>query len=317
MDREVDSIVAGLQKSAPELEVVTIDCAAKANTDDTSAVSNAERIYQALAPSLFGDPPIVVIESLESADDATQQVLKDAATHSDGSPIVMAHSGVAKGRGVLNAVKKAGGQVVKCARPSERDVRNLMRLEARRSGSSLSPEAEQWLVDSIGTDSLALLLSAVRQAVADCGAKRVEEEHVHAIFPMQAKVSSFKVVDHIWAGRLEEAMRLLRGMEQREKGTGVAVLAAVAHGLRMMALFGRPGARPSAAVKAAPWQMERARENARKWGASGARIAAVSARLPDLDADMKGGLDGGVALDDEQKMAVLEALVVRLATVSR
>lgn len=308
-------LIANLEKGAPELDTVTIDCASKSNVDDPSASSNSERLFQALAPSLFGEPPIVVVRGLEAADEATQSVLKDAVAQTSGSPIVIAHSGAARGRGVINAAKRSGAQVIKCQRPKERDVRNLMRLEARRTGGSVSPQAEQWLIESIGIDSLALLLAAVRQSVVDRGGGRVEEEDVHAAFPMQAKVSAFKIVDSLWAGQLDEATRLLRGMEHREKGVGVAVLAAIAHGLRMMALFGRPGSKPPAGMNVAPWQIDRARTNARRWGASGARIAAVAARLPGLDADMKGGLDGGVALDDEQKLAVLEALVIRLALV--
>lgn len=312
-DREVADLTSRLQESEPELGVITIDCASKSNVDDPSASSNSERLFQALAPSLFGEPPIVVVRGLEVADEATQSVLSDAVAQKPESPIVIVHSGVARGRAVINAAKRSGAQVIKCQRPKERDVRNLMRLEARQAGGSLSPQAEQWLIESIGIDSLALLLAAVRQSVVDRGGGRVDEEHVHAVFPMQAKVSAFKIVDNLWAGHLDEATRLLRGMEHREKGAGVAVLAAIAHGLRMMALFGRPGSKPPAGMKVAPWQIERARTNAKRWGASGARIAAVSARLPKLDASMKGGLDGAVALDDEQKMAVLEALVIRLA----
>ncbi len=312
-DREVADLVSRLERNQPDLDVVTIDCSSKSNVDDPTASDNSERLFQALSPSLFGEPPIVVVRGLEAADDATQSVLKDAVAQKDGSPIVIAHSGAARGRGVINVAKRNDAQVIKCQRPNERDVRNLMRLEARQSGGSVSPQAEQWLIDSIGIDSLALLLAAVRQSVVDRGGGRVDEEHVHAVFPMQAKVSAFKIVDNLWAGKLDEATRLLRGMEHREKGAGVAVLAAIAHGLRMMALFGRPGSKPPAGMNVAPWQIERARSNAKRWGASGARIASVSARLPTLDADMKGGLAGGVALDDEQKMAVLEALVIRLA----
>ena len=36
-------------------------------------------------------------------------------------------------------------------------------------------------------------------------------------------------------------------------------------------------------------------------------------RLPGIDADMKGSIAGGTALDDEQKMAVLEQELTRLA----
>jgi hypothetical protein len=100
-------------------------------------------------------------------------------------------------------------------------------------------------------------------------------------------------------------------MEQRERGVAVSVVAAVAHGLRMIALAGMRGSSQAAGV--APWQAERARNNARAWGATGAKVARLAVELPDFDADMKGGLDGGTALDDEQKMALLEALVARVA----
>ncbi len=192
----------------------------------------------------------------------------------------------------------------------------MARAEAASGGGTLTDQAEQWLVDALGTDSLELLLAAVRQAVTDTPQGRVDEDTVQAMFPQQAKVSSFAVVDQIWAGRTTDALRLLRGMEQRERGVGVSVVAALAHGLRMMALVGLRGSNPPPDMSVAPWQKDRARDNARRWGATAAKIAAVSARLPQLDADMKGGVDGGTALDDEQKMAIIEMVVARLAAAS-
>ena len=141
----------------------------------------------------------------------------------------------------------------------------------------------------------------------------MDEDAVQRMFPQQAKVSSFAVVDHVWAGRTTEALRLVRSMEQRERGVGVSVVAAIAYGLRMMALAGIRGSAPPPDMSIAPWQADRARDNARKWNATGGKIAAVSAQLPQWDADMKGGLDGGIALDDEQKMAMLELIIARLS----
>ena len=313
VERELDEVIARRVRESQDLDVVRIDCSAKPDRDDAGAASVSERLAQTLAPSLFGEPPIVVVVGLEVSDENTQSILKSAITEPDGSPIVIAHNGSARGRGVINAATKAKSQVIKVKRANERDVRSMMRQSAKAHRGRLLPEAEQWLVEAIGTDSLALLLAAVEQSVRDSPDGTVSEEHVHAIFPLQAKVSSFKVVDHLWAGRLDEAVRLLRQMEMREKGVGVAIVAAISHGLRMMALFGRPGAQAPAGMNVAPWQVERAAANARRWRASGARIAKVAAQLPDLDATMKGGLADGIALDDEQKMAVLEGLIIRLS----
>lgn len=311
--RAADEAIAELAGRFPDRAVRVLDCGRRSE----SGVSLAEEIAQSAAPSLFGDPPILRVDNIDSSDDAIQTVLKDLIADPEGTAVVITHNGAARGRGVVNAAGKSGAKVVKCARPGERDIRRMVRDEAAAHGGRLSDQAEQWLVDALGTDSLELLLGAVRQAVVDTPGGRVDEEAVQSMFPQQAKVSSFAVVDHVWAGRTTEALRLLRTMEQRERGVGVSVVAALAYGLRMMALAGIRGAQPPPDLSIAPWQADRARGNARNWGATGGKIAAVTARLPQWDAEMKGGLDGGIALDDEQKMAILEVLVARLAAAAQ
>lgn len=307
--RAADDAVADLVQRFPDRAVRVMDCGRRSE----SGVSLAEEIAQSAAPSLFGDPPILRVDNLDNADDAIQTVLKDLIADADGTAVVITHNGAARGRGVINAAGKSGAQIVKCARPNDRDIRRMVRDEAAHYNGRLSDQAEQWLVDALGTDSLELLLGAARQAVVDTPGGQVDEEAVQSMFPQQAKVSSFAVVDHVWAGRTTEALRLLRNMEQRERGVGVSVVAALAYGLRMMALAGIRGASPPPDFSIAPWQADRARGNARNWGATGGKIAAVAARLPQWDAEMKGGLDGGIALDDEQKMAILEVLIARLS----
>lgn len=307
--RAADEALADVVATDPERPVARVDCGRRAETGTSVALELA----QASAPSLFSDAPILMVRDVDLADEATLAVLKDLLADPQGAPVVMTHNGAAKGRGVVNAATKSGARVVKVTRPSEREIRRLARAEARDRGGSLTDGAEQWLVDTLGAESLDLLLAAVRQAVVDSPRGVVDEAAVQAMIPQQAKVSSFRVVDHVWAGRTTDALRLLRTMEQRERGVGVAVVAAVAHGLRMMAIAGLRGATPPRDMAVAPWQVDRARDNVRRWGASPARIAAVAARLPQWDADMKGGLDGGIALDDEQKMAMLEMILVWLA----
>ncbi len=295
-----------LRREHPEREVKELHCGRKSDTGATMA----EDIVQSAAPSLFGEPPILVVQGIDQADEAVVEALKAAISDPYSPPLVITHFGGQRGRGVINAATKAGIQVIKTGRPSDRDVRNLIRQEAAACGGRVTDRAEHWLVDALGTQSLDLLLGATRQAVADSPGGQVDEVQVQRMLPAQTRANSFQLADHVWAGQLAEATRLLRLMEQRERGVGVSVVAAIAHGLRMMALA---GVRGSSAAGVAPWQAERARGNARNWGATGAKIARLGVTLPDIDADMKGGLDGGTALDDEQKMALLEQLVARLS----
>lgn len=306
--RAAEEALAAIRASHADRSVVVVDCAKRPESG-----SVAMDLAQAAAPSLFGDTPVLFVRDVEAGDEATVTVVKALLADREGAPVVVTHNGSAKGRGVVTAATKAGVRVVKVSRPGDRDVRKLARDEARHAGGQLTDAAEQWLVDALGTESLELLLAAVRQAVSDSEDHLVDEAAVQVMFPHQAKVSSFRVVDHIWAGRTTEALRLLRTMEQRERGVGVSVVAAIAHGLRMMAVAGLRGAAPPPDLAVAPWQADRARDNVRRWHATPGRIAEVAAQLPTWDADMKGGLDGGTAFDDEQKMAMLELITARLA----
>lgn len=309
VERQVREAVEQTQQRHPELEVARLS-----SSSGEDGLSLSERLTQNLSPSLFGEPPIVVVPELATADETAIDLIRSELTQ-EGSPLIIGHNGAARGRGVINAAKKADCRIITVKKLREADLRSLVNQVARESGGQLSPEAGQRLVEAIGTDQPELLVSAVRQAVADAPEGRVDESAVHTMVPLQARISSFQVVDHIWAGRLPEAVRLLRGMEQRERGVGVAVIAAIAHGLRMMAVAESGSSIEGLGV--APWQLDRARRNLRSWHATSARIAHVVAALPEYDATMKGGLGDGVALDDEQKLAVVEELVVRLAAGDR
>lgn len=296
-----------IQKAHPDREIRRLDCARKSD----SGISLAQDIAQSSSPSLFGEPPILMVESVEQADESIVEALKVAIADDQAPPLILTHLGGQRGRGVINSADKAGGEVIKCDRPSERDVRGLLRQEAIDQGGQISDRAEHWLIDALGTDSVALLLGAVRQAVADSLDGNVDVDQVQHMLPTQTRSSAFQLADRVWAGDGAEATRQLRLMAQRERGVAVSVVAALAHGLRMMALAGMRGGNPGPAIR--PWQAKRARENARTWGATGERIARLSVRLPDLDVQMKGSLDGAMALDDEQKLAILEQEIERLA----
>ncbi|MCH9719423.1 MAG: hypothetical protein K0U60_06085 [Actinomycetia bacterium] len=307
VDRSAARFMEQIRNEHPDREIKRLHCGRKAD----SGIPIAEDIAQSASPSLFGEPPILQVEAVDQADEAIAEALKAAIDDPEAPPLLITHLGGQRGRGVINAAEKAGGLVVKCDKPSERDVRDLLRTEAKAAGGQISDRAEQWLIDALGTDSLSLLIGSVQQAVADSRDGRVDIDQVQHMLPVQTRSSAFQLADLVWAGDGAQTVRLLRLMEQRDRGLPVAVVAALAHGLRMMALAGMRGARPDPAIR--PWMAKRARSNAQSWQATGARVARLAVRLPGIDADMKGSIAGGTALDDEQKMAVLEQELTRLA----
>jgi len=115
VDREADEIVAKLVKSQPDREVRELDCRHKA---EPGVPGIAQDISNAAAPSLFGEPPILVVRAVDFADELTLDALKSTMAESEGPPMVITHNGAAKGRGIINAATKAGFTVQKSARPN-------------------------------------------------------------------------------------------------------------------------------------------------------------------------------------------------------
>ena len=120
------------------------------------------------SPSLFAERKVVVVRN---AQDLSADTIKDVKAYL-GAPaeeitLVLLHAGAAKGKGLLDAARKAGAREVACpkmTKPADRLA--FVRSEFRALGRSATPEACQALVDSIGSD-LRELASAVTQLVSD------------------------------------------------------------------------------------------------------------------------------------------------------
>lgn len=310
VDRAVADVVAAVR---------AVDPSAERRVIDGSGDEAAAEITEAVAPTLFGDGAIVVVESAESLDDAATAILTDLIQAPvDGVAVVVVHEGKGnKGKKVLAALRSAGAPEVACpALRKGRDTIGFLTAEVRRHGRKATSDALRVLYDAVGHDPRALA-GAIDQLCADVDTDPIDEAVVRQYFVGVADVAGYQVADAVWERRTAQALGDLRWVVQTQgrSSVGPAVTAALGSGLRAVArVQGMPRGMSDAAIAAEigmpPWKVKVATAQGRRWRPE--RLAAATVRLAGLDVAMKGGLRGA-ALDPEQKLAALERFVVGVA----
>jgi DNA polymerase-3 subunit delta len=298
VSRAVAAVIAAARADDPGAEVREID---------TSSVHPAE-LDEMLGPSLFGGRRVVVLRGAQDAGkDLTAALLAHAADPADGTVLVVAHAGAAKGKALLDGVRKAGAAEVSCARVTKLKERlTFVRAEVRRLGGRSTDEASELLVDAVGAD-LRELASACSQLVADTGGT-VDEAAVRRYHHGRADANGFNVADAAMVGDVGGALESLRwalsvGVDP------VPIADALADGIRSVARV--TGGRRANAYQLAgelgmpPWKVERAQRQGRGWTTEGlADAMRVAARL---NGDVKGGAEDRVFALERAILAIAAA----------
>ncbi|OEV08668.1 MULTISPECIES: DNA polymerase III subunit delta [Streptomyces] len=293
------TLAVGQEELLLERAVREVAAAARAADPDTDVRELAAvdlqpgTLAELTSPSLFAERKVVAVYN---AQDLSADSVKDVKSYL-GDPaeeitLVLLHAGGAKGKGLLDAARKAGAREVACAKltkPADRLA--FVRGEFRGLGRSATPEAAQALVDAVGSD-LRELSSACKQLVADVEGT-IDEAVVARYYTGRAEASGFAVADRAVEGRAAEALETLRWA----MATGVApvlitsALAAGVRGIGKLASAPR-GMRPGDLARELgmpPWKIDRVRQQMRGWSADGVSTAlrAVAA----ADEAVKGGGD--------------------------
>ncbi|MFG2113476.1 DNA polymerase III subunit delta [Streptomyces sp. NPDC048718] len=294
-------------------EVVAAARAADADTDVRDLAPEQLQpgaLAELTSPSLFSERKVLV---MRNAQDLPADTIKEIKAYlddpADEITLVVLHAGGAKGKGLLEAARKAGAREVACpktTKPAERLT--FVRQEFRSLGRSATPEACQALVDAIGSD-LRELASAVAQLTADVDGT-IDEAVVARYYTGRAEASSFTVADRAVEGRAAEALEALRW----SLSTGVApvlITSALAQGVRAIGkLSSARGGRPADLARELgmpPWKIDRVRQQMRGWTPDGVSVALRA--VAEADAGVKGGGD-----DPEY---ALEKAVVAIARAAR
>ncbi|VEI14095.1 DNA polymerase III subunit delta [Trueperella bialowiezensis] len=275
-DRAVRSIRTRLRERDPNTDLVDIDAAAYAPGDLTVLLS----------PSLFGEPKAVFVPNLEKLSAPFQNDLLDYLKAPDPESIlVLRHNGGARGKKVLDALRKAKVPTVTIAKVKYASEKNkLVMNDVRAAGRRITADAVDALVAAMGSD-LRELLAAVSQLLADVDGT-INEDHVDTYFAGRVEATAFNVADAVVAGTAGRAVELSR----HAIATGnspVAIVGALAAKFRAMAqVLGQRSARTKVHLKINDWQIKRAKADLRGW--NNETLARAIGLIAQADADVKG-----------------------------
>jgi len=281
-DRAVAAVIAAARAADPDTEVEHLDAAAH----------EPGRLALAVSPSLFGGAKVVVVEGVDSANDAfVAEAGRYLAAPDPDACVILRHGGGQRAKGLLEAARAAGAPEAAC-QPLTRDEDKVDFAvgEFRRAGRKVPPAAVRAIVDAVGSD-LRELASACAQLLSDVEPDMpIDAAVVERYFGGRVEVTGFRVADAAIAGRADDALRLLR----HALATGadpvplVAVLATKVRGMAKVQAAGRGRAADLARqLGMAPWQVERAQRELRGWQADGLARAVLA--LAEADTAVKGG----------------------------
>jgi DNA polymerase-3 subunit delta len=275
-------------------QVITAARAADADTDVRDLTPDALQpgtLAELTSPSLFEERKVLVVRN---AQDLSADTVKEVKAYIDAPVgeimLVLLHAGGAKGKGLLDAARKAGAREVACpkmTKPADRLA--FVRGEFRVLGRSATPEACQALVDSIGSD-LRELASACTQLTADVEGT-IDVAVVARYYTGRAEATGFEVADLAVTGRAAEALERLRwALAVGQPLPGITF--ALASGVRSIGkLASAPrGANPGVLARERgmpPWKIDRVRQQMRGWTGDG--VSAALRAVAEADAAVKGG----------------------------
>ena len=270
--------------------LVRADDPAVTETEKAGGEIEGPELHELLGPSLFGDRRLVVLRSAQDLRTAALTTLTGYLdTPADGTTVVVQHVGGAKGKAVLDAVRKAGAFEIACAKLTRASERaDFVRAEVRRAGGRIEPAAVALLLEAVGSD-LRELAATSAQLVSDSGGV-VDLELVRSYHQGRAEVSGFAVADLAVVGNVPGALEALR--YALEVGVPHVVIAdALADGVRTIARVASAGRANNEFHLAnrlgmPPWKVKRAQTQMRGWSEPGVRQALKV--VADLNADVKG-----------------------------
>jgi DNA polymerase-3 subunit delta len=265
------------------------------------------------SPSLFGELRVVVVRGAQDlAEDVRDGLAEYAAAPLDDVVLVVAHSGVTKGKRLVDALTAAGATVERITaltKPGE--LLPFVQQEIRSAGREVTAGAARALVDAVGTD-LRELAAAVAQLLADSApGVLVDEALVARHHRGRANTGGFHVADAALAGDTAGALLLLR--QAMDSGTHeLVVLTSLASGLRETTLVLGSGQSSSGAIAKQlglpPWRVERIQRTGRGWTGEGLTAAIQAVAHAELEAK-GGGVSGAYAAEQ----AVLRVSAARNA----
>lgn len=292
--RAIKSLKDQLRAKMPNLEVNQFE----------AADYSAGQLSALASPSLFAEPKLIVIRSLERA---TDELIEDALQHLSNPPadctLVLAHSAATvRGKKLLDAIRQSAQAVeVLCSKlkkPQERI--DFVTAEFSEASRVITAPAIRALVDAFGED-LSQLAAACSQLIQDSSAT-VTEELVDTYYSGRVETTSWKIADAAFSSASAEALSLLRhalssGLDP------VPIVSTLSANLRQIAKLSANPSASAASLGMESWKLEKIRKNLSGWTENA--LAATFEAVAEADAAAKGA--------SRDPKFVLERLVLLIA----
>ena len=264
----------------------------KDSTLEVSEIDASEyvsgQIFELTAPSLFGEPRLLVIRGAERLTDA---LIEDGLVFIENPPadvtVIIRHNNASvRGKKLVEALRVNPHTVVvltdKLAKDNEKSA--FVQAEFSAAARKITNGAVRALVEAFN-DDVAELAAACDQLLQD-SSESITEEIVDSYYGGRIETTSFKLADACMAGQEGDALAILRHLLQTGADP-VMILGALVNRVRQTAkVFGASSA-ASAQAGMAPWLAEKIRREASSWSEDGI-VRAVTA-LAETDAAVKGG----------------------------
>ncbi|PWG59459.1 DNA polymerase III subunit delta [Bifidobacterium catulorum] len=251
----------------PDAELIELDAAS----------CDVYAFDEAVSPSLLSDAAVVRIDNLQSADDRLGDAMVDYLKHCDGDAgcptvLVCRHEGGMKGKRIVDALKRAGADVVQVPDLKKADAKiNYVYQCFERRGRRVDPVAAQQLVNVLGgrTGELSAMCA---QLCFDFDDDPIGVDRVNQYLTASPQVTGFAVADKAVEGRAAEAIVAMRSAIAQ--GTDpIALIGALAMKLRTMAKASavRVGTISQAEANINPWVLKNAGRQLSGWSSDGMR----------------------------------------------
>ena len=281
VDRAVAEIVAAAKAADPDADVHDLAPGSLTPGD----------LIELTSPSLFGGGRVLVLRAAQDlGKDTAAEIIAYLQDPAPDVTMVLVHAGGAKGKALLDAVKKAKIGIVSCPKITKASDRvDFIRTEVRRAGRQITEDAARSLLDAVGGD-LRELASACSQLASDTTG-RIDDDTVARYHKGRAEATGFSVSDRAVEGRLADALEQLRWA--LAVGTSpVLITSALSQGLRSLAKVGGAprnlrGGQLASHVGMPPWKIDRVKRQLAGWGPDG--ISAALQAVATADEQVKGG----------------------------
>ncbi len=258
-----------------------IDVQRIAASDYTAGMLNS-----LVAPSLFAEPKLIVIDGVEKCSDdlITDAIAYCAKPEPDTTVIFLHDTSSVRGKKLLETIRDtAVASEIAVEKLKDKALEVFVAEEFAAAGRQIQPKAVQAIAMAFAA-SVAETAAACEQLMAD-STETVTEALVDQYYGGRVEVKNFKIVEAALAGRRVQALELLR----HANGSGqerTAITGAIAKMIRGMArLMGPAAVTPN--YEYAEWQIKNARRDLVGW--TDESMARVINQVAEADAAAKGG----------------------------